>query len=147
MAAADRRSLRPLVALQLAAAALTALTGAGYDLSPGAPTTHPLTAPWSSALTTTATMLALAAAGTMAAAAAWLLLHPERLALVVSTFLVTALGVANVAALWVYARADPPLPPSWDWLRAMHLLGTFLAVAWGSVALAARPRLGAGGRE
>ena len=147
MTSARPRTPRLAVAIQFALAIVAVVIGGGYDWSPATPTRHPLTAPLDPTLTTAISMLALAAAGCLGAAAAWLLLHLERLALWVSAALVPIFGAANLAAVWVYRRADPPLPGSWDWLFVMHLVGAVGTVAWGSAAVSAWPRMGRSGRE
>lgn len=141
MVAGRPRTSVLLVVLQFAIALAAAVLGGGYDLSPAVATRHPITAPWDPTLTTAVTMLSFAAAGTIGAAGAWLALHAERLALALSALLVAVFGVANVVAVWAYVRADPPLPTTWEWLRALHLTAAFLVIAWISVAVARGSRL------
>jgi len=54
---------------------------------------------------------------------------------------VAAFAVADALGLWLWATAEPPLPPSWAWLRPVHWAGLALAGVWAVVTtMAAWPR-------
>jgi hypothetical protein len=62
----------------------------------------------------------------------------RRHAIVLTGLLNAGYAAAAATGLWISFRADPPLPPSWDWLRLPHAVGLAGFALWAAGAWAAR---------
>jgi hypothetical protein len=65
--------------------------------------------------------------------------RPAEGAVALSGLLVMGYAAAAALGIWISFRADPPLPPSWDWIRIPQAMGLIGAVVWIVGALFARP--------
>jgi hypothetical protein len=71
---------------------------------------------------------------------AWLIRagRRRRHAIVLAGLLNACYAYAAAMGLWISFRADPPLPPSWDWVRIPHAVGLAGFALWAAGAWAAR---------
>lgn len=134
-----------VVAGGLTMAAASIVSGAGYALTPA---TGPPGArfgafgdPWVEPFAAVAGLLGGA---TLLVTTVWLAGRlrgggPRGSSLAVTSTVVAGFVLAAKVALWLHWRADPSLPPSWDWLRIPLWIGLLGAATWlAGVALVAR---------
>jgi len=126
----------------LAMAAASIIGGAGYGLTPaeGAGRFGAFGDPW---LESTLALGGFFGGMALLFAALWVagLIRTgrrRRHAIVLAGLLTAAYAAAAATGLWISFRADPPLPPSWDWIRIPHALGLLGFALWTAGAWAAR---------
>ena len=132
------RSGGPFTAASLAAGVCSIVAGAGYALTPE---TGPAGArfggfgdPWVVPVIATAglvggfALIASVAAG-------------GRRGRGLALGLLLGLAAGCAFGLWLFARADPPLPPSWDWVRIPQALGLAAAAIGVATARSRIPRV------
>jgi hypothetical protein len=126
----------------LAMTAASIVGGAGYGLTPaeGAGRFGAFEDPW---LESTLALNGFFGGMALLFAALWLagLIRTgrrRRHAIVLAGLLNAVYAAAAATGLWISFRADPPLPPSWDWIRIPHAVGLAGFALWVAGAWAAR---------
>ncbi|MEX2458827.1 MAG: hypothetical protein WD770_07555 [Actinomycetota bacterium] len=132
------RSGRPFTAASLLAGACSIVAGAGYAMTPE---TGPAGArfggfgdPW-----VVPAVAALGLLGGFAVVASLAAGGGRRRTLTVALLVGLAAGCAF--GLWLFGRADPPLPPSWNWIRIPQAVGLAAAVVGVAAARSRIPRV------
>jgi hypothetical protein len=130
----NRTSLLAIGGLVMAASSV--VTGAGYVLTP--PRGHPgirFGAFGDPRIVPTIAVLGVAGGFALLTVTVWLVLRvragaPPSPAREVGVVVVSIFVVGAVIGLWISVRADPPLPPSWDWIRIPQAAGLAGAGSW-----------------
>lgn len=109
----------PFTAAVLLAGACSVVAGAGYAMTPenGPPGARfgAFGDPW--------VVPAIAAAGLLGGFALIASVAGGRRGRGITVALLVGLAAGCAFGLWLFGRAEPPLPPSWDWIRIPQAAG------------------------